>query len=162
MDASQCHTKPLIALACALAVIGCDAATHPGGAVRVKTDPDFYAPFLISQAIRADNLLFVSGQAAIDEAGQVVGAGDFDAQAEQVFHNLRAVLRAGGSDLDRVIKVTIYVTDMGHFPKILELRKRYFSPPYPADTIVEIGALGLPELMLEIEAVAIVEGRVEG
>ena len=149
---------PIIVLA---GLLGCGA---PGerGAQRVQTDPDFYAPFRISQAIRAGNLLFVSGQAAIDESGEVVGAGDFDAQAAQVFENLRAVLRAGGSDLDRVIKVTIFVTDMGYFPKILELRERYFSKPYPADTIVEIEALGLPELILEIEAVAIVEGRIAG
>ncbi len=140
----------------------CSQDVPDRGAQRIQTDPDFYEPFLISQAIRAGNLLFVSGQAAIDQAGQVVGAGDFDAQAVQVFNNLRAVLQAGGSDLDRVVKVTIYVTHMGVFPKILELRKRYFSAPYPADTIVEVRALGLPELMLEIEAVAIVEGRVKG
>ena len=138
---------------------GCGVQTDQD-AFRVKTDPDFYEPFLISQAIRAGNLLFVSGQAAVNEAGEVVGAGDFDAQAEQVFSNLRAVLRAGGSDLDRVIKVNIYVTDMAVFPKILELRKRHFAVPYPADTIVQIEALGLPELMLEIEAVAIVEGEI--
>lgn len=138
----------------------CGGASGDRGATRVQTDPDFYEPFLISQAIQAGNLLFVSGQAAVNEAGAVVGAGDFDAQAEQVFRNLRAVLRAGGSDLDRVIKVTIFVTEMGYFPKILELRKQHFSPPYPADTIVEIAALGLPDLMLEIEAVAIVDGRV--
>lgn len=154
------HLVSLFALALALLLPGCGGEDAHRGANRVKTEPDFYAPFRISQAIRAGNLLFVSGQAAIDEAGDVVGAGDFDAQAEQVFRNLRAVLEAGGSSLDKVVKVTIFVTDMAFFPKILELRKRFFTAPYPADTIVEIAALGLPELMLEIEAVAIVKGHV--
>ncbi len=161
MRASRRGSRALAALGM-FVWFGCGGGGDSSDAVRVATDPDFYAPFLISQGIRAGNLLFVSGQAAIDEAGEVVGVDDFDAQAEQVFRNLQAVLRAGGSDLDRVIKVTIFVTDMGYFPKILELRKRYFSAPYPADTIVQIEALGLPELMLEIEAVAIVEGRVSG
>ncbi len=129
-------------------------------AQRVKTDPDFYAPFLISQAVRAGNLLFLSGQASLDESGNIVGEGDFDAQAEQTFANLRKVLRAGGSDLDRVVKVNIYLTDMSHFPKIVALREKYFRPPYPADTIVEVGALGLPELMIEIEAVGLVGGTI--
>lgn len=144
---------------CASFLAACDGVSR-SGAERVQTDPDFYEPFLISQAVRAGNLLFVSGQAAVAPTGEVVGAGDFDRQAEQVFENLQAVLRAGGSDLDRVVKVTIFVTDMAVFPKILELRKRYFRAPYPADTIVEISSLGLPELLLEIEAIAIVEGEV--
>ena len=87
-----------------------------------------------------------------------MGAGDFAAQAEQVFANLTQVLEAAGSGLDKVIKVTIYLTDMARFADIVELRGRYFSPPYPADTIVEVAALALPELMIEIEAVALVEG----
>ncbi len=152
-------------IVCAVAALALTGALACGsgdrGAERVRTDPDFYAPFLISQAIRAGDLLFVSGQAAVDENGAVVGPGDFDAQAEQVFRNLEAVLHAGGSDLSRVVKVTIYVTDMAVFPKILELRERYFRKPYPADTIVEIAALGLPELLLEIDAIAIVDGAID-
>jgi len=126
--------------------------------VRVKTEPDPYEPFRLSQAIRVGNLVFISGQAALDQQGNVVGAGDFDAQARQAFENLAAVCRAAGSSLDQVVKVTIYLTDMSYFPKIVELRGRYFSPPYPADTIVEVSALALPELMIEIEAVALVGG----
>ena len=76
-------------------------------------------------------------------------------QAEQAFENLRRVLEAGGSGLDKIVKVTIYLTDMANFPKIVELRARYFSQPWPADTIVEVSALALPELEIEIEAVAL-------
>lgn len=123
---------------------------------QIATDPDPYAPFKISQAIRFGDLVFVSGQAAIDENG-LVGVGDFDAQAEQAFRNLQAVLEAAGSGLDRILKVTIFLTDIAtNFPKIVDLRGRWFSEPYPADTIVEVTSLALPELEIEIEAIAAV------
>lgn len=122
---------------------------------QIRLDPDPYEPFRLSQAMRVGDLLFVSGQAAIDEHGQIVGVGDFDAQAEQTFRNLRRVLEAGGSSLERVAKVTIFLTDMANFPKIIDLRGTWFQAPYPADTIVEVRALALPELQIEIEAIAV-------
>ncbi len=121
----------------------------------IRLDPDPYEPFRLSQGFRVGELLFVSGQAAIDESGSIVGIGDFDAQAEQTFRNLQRVLVAGGSDLEHVVKVTIYLTDMANFSKIVELRGRWFAPPWPADTIVEVSALALPELEIEIEAIAV-------
>lgn len=130
-------------------------------AERIRTEPDPYEPFLISQAIRAGALVFLSGQAAISAEGEIVGIGDFDAQAEQAFKNLRAVLEAAGSSLEQVIKVTIFLTDMSNFPKIIHLRERWFTKPYPADTIVEVSSLALPELMIEIEAVALTRGTIE-
>jgi enamine deaminase RidA (YjgF/YER057c/UK114 family) len=69
------------------------------------------------------------------------------------------VLEAGGSSLSRIFKVTIYLTDMAYFPRIVELRRKWFSPPYPADTIIEVRSLALPELMIEIEAIALAEGE---
>ena len=122
---------------------------------QIHLDPDPYEPFRLSQGFRVGDLLLISGQAAIDETGQIVGVGDFDAQAEQTFRNLQRVLKAGGSSLDRVVKVTIFLTDMGNFPKIVELRGTWFTPPYPADTIVEVTSLALPELEIEIEAIAV-------
>jgi 2-iminobutanoate/2-iminopropanoate deaminase len=122
---------------------------------QIRVDPDPYEPYRLSQAFRVGELLFVSGQAAIDPEGQLVGVGDFDAQAEQVFRNLERVLQAGGSGLDRIVKVTIFLTDMANFPKIVDLRGRWFSQPYPADTIVEVSSLALPELEIEIEAIAV-------
>ncbi len=121
----------------------------------IRLDPDPYEPFRLSQGFRVGDLLLVSGQAAIDERGELVGVGDFDAQAEQVFQNLQRVLEAGGSSLARVVKVTIFLTDMANFPKIVELRGKWFTPPYPADTIVEVTSLALPELEIEIEAIAV-------
>jgi 2-iminobutanoate/2-iminopropanoate deaminase len=123
---------------------------------RVSTEPDPYEPYRISQGMRVGELLFVSGQAAIDERGQLVGVGDFDAQAEQAFRNLERVLEAGGSSLRDVAKVTIFLTDMSNFARIVELRGKWFSEPYPADSIIQVSALALPELDIEIEAVAVV------
>jgi len=131
-------------------------------ATRIKTDPDPYEPFKIAQAYRAGDLIFVSGQASIDSDGNLVGIGDFDAQAKQSLENLQSVLQAGGSDLSKLIKVTIYMKDMGNFPKIVALREAYFTPPYPADTIVEITSLALPELEIEIEAIALANGEIVG
>jgi 2-iminobutanoate/2-iminopropanoate deaminase len=132
----------------------------PSDAIRIQTQPDYYEPFKIAQAYRVGNLILTSGQAALDKAGQIVGVGDFDAQAEQTFANLDELLKAAGSDLTRVVKVTIYLRDMANFPKILALRERFFTPPYPADTVVEVASLALPELEIEIEAVALADGEV--
>jgi reactive intermediate/imine deaminase len=120
----------------------------------IRLDPDPLEPYLLSPGFRVGDLVIVSGQAAIDEHGQLVGVGDFDAQAEQAFCNLERVLEAGGSSLDRIVKVTIFLTDMTNFGKVVELRRRWFTPPYPADTIVEVGSLALPQLEIEIEAIA--------
>jgi 2-iminobutanoate/2-iminopropanoate deaminase len=122
---------------------------------QIVTRPDPYEPFRLSQGYRVGDLLFISGQAAIGDQGELVGKGDFDTQASQAFANLDRALRAGGSDLKHVIKVTIFLTDMSHFEKIVELRGRYFAPPYPADTIVEVRSLYSADAMIEIEAIAV-------
>lgn len=126
---------------------------------RISTDPDPFEPYLISQGFQVGELIYLSGQAAIDQQGNLIGVGDFDAQAEQTFANIRSVLEAAGSSMDKIVKVTIYMTDMSYFSSIVELRRKWFRPPYPADTIVEVKALALPELMIEIEAVALVKGK---
>jgi len=128
---------------------------------QITIDPDPYKPFRLAQGYRVGKLLFISGQAAIDPNGKLVGIGDFDAQAEQVFANLQRVLRAGGSSLANVVKVTIFLRDMSNFQKIVELRGRYFTPPYPADTIVEVTSLYSPDALIEIEAIAVVDEAAE-
>lgn len=131
-------------------------------AIQIKTKPDPYEAFKIAQAYRVGDLVFVSGQAAIDLEGNIIGEDDFVAQGAQAFENLRAVLMAAGSGMDKLIKVNIYVTDMANFESVVALRERYFSPPWPADTLVEVSALALPELMIEIEGIALAEGEVKG
>ena len=122
----------------------------------ISMEPDPLKPYAIAPGWQVGNLLFLSGQAAINEHGELVGVGDFDAQLVQTMANIDRVLAAGGSDRSRIVKVTIYLTDMGNFPAIMEARRKYFTPPYPADTIVEVRSLALPELMLEIDVTAVV------
>ncbi|MGK9262031.1 RidA family protein [Sinorhizobium meliloti] len=122
---------------------------------QVITKPDPYAPFLLSQAIKANGFVFVSGQAAIGDDGEIVGEGDFDRQAEQAFGNLDRALKASGSGLDKVVKVTIFLRSMENFAKIVVLRRRWFSAPYPADSIIEVSSLYSPKALIEIEAIAL-------
>ncbi|ALS00476.1 enamine deaminase RidA [Enterococcus silesiacus] len=122
---------------------------------QINITPDPYAPFNLSQGISLEKLLFISGQTSINELGELLHPGDFTAQAEQTFINLRKVLNAGGSSLDNVLKVTIFLTDMSHFQTIVALREKYFSKPFPADTIVEINGLFHPDALIEIEAIAV-------
>lgn len=126
---------------------------------QVVTRPDPYEPYLLSQAIKVGNLLFVSGQAGYDDEGKVVEGG-FLAQGEQAFSNLRRALEAGDASLKDVVKVTIFVTDMqAQFKDVVELRRRFWSAPYPADTIAEVKGLYDPKVMIEIEAIAAVPGE---
>jgi enamine deaminase RidA (YjgF/YER057c/UK114 family) len=122
---------------------------------RIITQPDPYEPYLLSQGIRFGDLLFISGQAGAGDDGRIVDGG-FLAQGGQAFANLRRALEAGGSSLRDVVKVTIFVTDMRHFEDVVALRRKFFSAPYPADTIAEIKALYDPRAMIEIEAIAAV------
>jgi reactive intermediate/imine deaminase len=120
----------------------------------ITLDNDPLAPYCIAPAWQVGELLFLSGQASIGDDGSIVGEGDFDAQLAQTFANIEKVLAAAGSDLSHVVKVTIYLTDMANFPKIVEARKRWFTPPYPADTTLEVRSLALPQLMVEIDVIA--------
>ena len=121
----------------------------------ITTRPDPYKPYLLSQAIKAGPFVFVSGQAGYDNDGNIV-TGGFAAQGEQAFSNLNRALTAAGSSLKEVAKVTIFVTDMTQFDEVVALRRKYFSQPYPADSIVEVKGLYTPEAMIEIEAIALV------
>ena len=120
--------------------------------ISMSTNP--LEPYAIAPGWQVGNLLFLSGQAAINEHGELIGVGDFDAQLVQTMANIDRVLAAGGSDRSRIVKVTIYLTDMVNFPAIVEARRKYFTPPYPADTIVEVKSLALPELAIEIDVIA--------
>jgi enamine deaminase RidA (YjgF/YER057c/UK114 family) len=127
-------------------------------AYRIKTQPKQWEGYCVTGGFVVGNLVFTSGRAAIDSDGNSVGIGDFDAQAEHVFLTLQSILEAAGSGLDKVIKVVIFVTDIKFFPRIVELRKKYFSRPYPADSLVQINALARPELLIEIEAIGLIGG----
>jgi reactive intermediate/imine deaminase len=121
---------------------------------RITHDPDWYEPYRISLAVRANGLIFVSGQAGIDESGETV-AGGFEAQARQAFANLATVLAGAGASLADVAKVTIMVTDMSYLDVIIKLRGEYFTEPYPADTLLRVAGLAQSDWLVEIDAVAV-------
>jgi reactive intermediate/imine deaminase len=105
-----------------------------------------------SQAIRHNDTVYVSGQIPLDPASGELVSDSIDAQITQVFENLRAVAEAAGSDLAKALKVTVFLTDLGHFAKVNEVMAQYFSTPYPARAAVEVA--GLPK-GAQVEADAI-------
>ncbi len=99
----------------------------------------------------------VSGQCALDERGAVVGEGDPAAQARQVFENLRRCLAAAGATFDDVVKLTYFVTDIAHLPAVREAREAVIPQDrLPASSAVQVSALFRPELLVEVEAFAVV------
>jgi 2-iminobutanoate/2-iminopropanoate deaminase len=101
------------------------------------------------------DFVFVSGQLALDAQGELVGAGDVVAQAEQVFSNIAAILAEAGSDLSDVVDVKVYLIDINDISRIAPARRRFFGDRRPASTAVQIGALVLPEALIEISAIAV-------
>ena len=127
----------------------------------ILLEPNPFNQFHISAGFQVGDFLFLSGHVPIDQDGMAVEA-SFDEQASLTLENLQRTLQQGGSCLKRVIKVTIYVTNMKLFrPKIMELRQKWFKPPYPADTLVEVSALCHPSRLIEIEAIALREGQID-
>ena len=100
--------------------------------------------------------IYISGQIALDKDGNVVGAGDMKAQAEQVFKNLAAALASAGAKFSDVVKMNTFITDMQQAPAVREVRARYFGDTSPASTLVQVVHLARPELLLEIEVIAVV------
>ena len=105
-----------------------------------------------SQATRHEQVVYLSGQIALDpQRGELV-VDDIDAQLHQVFRNLRALAEAAGSSLDGVLKLTVYLTDMAHFPRVNAIMAEYFQQPYPARAAVGVAALPRGA-RVEIEAI---------
>jgi 2-iminobutanoate/2-iminopropanoate deaminase len=107
-----------------------------------------------TDAVRWGDVLYISGCVALDAAGEVVAAGDAGAQARVVHEHLGAALRAAGTDFSHVLKVTVFLTDINDRQAVNEVRKEFFGDSLPASTLVEVVALVLPGLMVEIEAIA--------
>lgn len=107
-----------------------------------------------SHAVKVGNTVYVAGQVGWDEQRKVA-AGGFEAQAAQALENLKRVLEAAGASVKDVVKINTYIKDLNDLPKWRDIRERYFSPPFPASTLVQIVSLAAPELLIEIEAVAV-------
>jgi reactive intermediate/imine deaminase len=107
----------------------------------IHTDKAPAAIGTYSQAVRAGNLVFLSGQIPLDPATGELVRGDFEARARRVFENLKAVAEAAGGTLDDVVKVTVYLTDLANFAKVNAVMAGYFSEPYPARAAVGVASL---------------------
>ena len=120
-------------------------------AVSSPDAPKAIGPY--SQAVRAGQLLFVSGQVPLDPAtGQIVD-GDIAAQTRRVFDNLGAVLKAGGRSFGDVVRTTVFLADMNDFAAVNEVYGRYFSEPYPARATVQVARLP-KDARVEIDVIA--------
>jgi enamine deaminase RidA (YjgF/YER057c/UK114 family) len=108
--------------------------------------------------VSAGRIIFIAGQTALDADGRLVGKDDFAAQAEQVFRNLGIALQAAGCSAADLVKLTVFLTDMGNLAPYREARNRFFAsvtpPAAPAITLVEVSKLYGPDFMIEIEAIA--------
>lgn len=118
--------------------------------IQTSEAPSAVGPY--SQAIELDNLVFASGQIAIDpKTGEVVEG--LEAQAHQVLKNAQAVIAASGAKWENVVKTTVFITNINDFAKVNEIYAQYFKQPYPARSCVEVGKLPKGAL-LEIEVIA--------
>jgi 2-iminobutanoate/2-iminopropanoate deaminase len=120
----------------------------------IQTDraPQAIGPY--SQAIKANGFIFASGQIPLDPATMQIVEGGIEEQTERVFDNLKAVLEAAGSSLDRVVKTTVYLADMTEFAAMNEIYARYFSATKPARATVQVARLPR-DVKVEIDVVAL-------
>jgi enamine deaminase RidA (YjgF/YER057c/UK114 family) len=115
------------------------------------TQPTGYTHVVVSADRRT---AYVAGQVAFDSTGTVIGVGNFQAQAEQVFSNLRRALASVGASFGDVVKTTTFITDLKNLPALREIRARYLDARHPpANTLIPVITLARPDLLLEIEAV---------
>jgi reactive intermediate/imine deaminase len=145
----------------ALPLIAVVAGAHGRPIVRHVNPSTLSKPTGYTHVVEATGgrTLYISGQIAVDQAGAVVGKGDLRAQTRQVFENLKAALAASGATLDHVVKITVFMTDVAELQAFREVRDSYFTKQPPASSLVQVVRLVRPELMIEVEAVAVVESR---
>ena len=126
--------------------------------VRYVNPPTLSIPTGYSHVVEVQSgrTIYIAGQVAVDKSGNVVGKNDFAAQATQVFENLKLALAEAGATFDNLVKVTTFVTDMSHLQTLRTLRAKYYGKNAPASTLVQVGKLANEQLMIEIEAVAVV------
>jgi enamine deaminase RidA (YjgF/YER057c/UK114 family) len=122
----------------------------------VEVDVPHLPSGAISQAVRAGDLVTVSGQVALGAGGEIVGEGDSHAQAEQVFDNLEAVLRAAGAALSDIISLTCYLVGPEHYPAYAAVRAQRLGAQRPAGTAVIVDSLLDPRFLMEVQALAVV------
>ena len=125
---------------------------------RIHTDDAPKAIGIYSQAIRAGETVYLSGQIPLDPTSMKVVDGPIEQQIERVFENLTAVAEAAGGSLANIVKLTVYLTDLSHFPHVNEVMARFFDEPYPARAAIGVAALplGAP---VEIDAILVLDAE---
>ena len=122
--------------------------------IHTENAPAAIGPY--SQAVKVDNTVYLSGQIPLDPESMELVGGDISAQIRRVFDNLSAVCQAAGSDLNSIVKLNIFLTDLTHFPTVNEIMSEYFAEPYPARAA--IGVAALPKgAEVEMDAVMVVD-----
>ncbi|HLY66209.1 MAG TPA: RidA family protein [Chloroflexota bacterium] len=112
---------------------------------------------LFSPVVRSGNTIYVAGQVSQDEHGEIVGLGDFRAQAQRVMDNLKTALAAAGAGLEHLVRITIYLTDARHRDEMRDVTRQYLGAALPASTLLVVAALARPEYLLEIDGVAVLD-----
>jgi reactive intermediate/imine deaminase len=114
-------------------------------------------PWPYSHGIKVGSTLYIAGQVALDEELRIVGAGDAEAQARQTWKNIQTVVEAAGGKITDVVRVTTYVADLADVEAIHKVRREFFpNGDFPVATVVQAAELGLPGLLLETEAIAVI------
>ncbi|MEP6619751.1 MAG: RidA family protein [bacterium] len=162
MRACRCLTR-LFVVAVVTGVPVVAMAQASADAPRFINPPTLSTPRGYSHVVEVpagSRMVYVAGQVALDSAGRLVGAGDFRAQAVQVFENLKRALAAAGATFADVVKVNYYVVDASQVVALREVRDRYVNTAAPpASTLVEVRRLFRDDVLLEIEATAVVRNR---
>ena len=113
------------------------------------------AHYKMATRMEGGRLLYIAGQVARDAEGNVLAPGDIRTQARQVFQNMQRVLHAAGGDLPDLLKMTTYITQIEDFPAVAEVRGQFFAGELPASTLIVVTRLAQPELLIEVEGMAV-------
>ena len=154
------NSKKLLLILCTISVIpnnlySEESKKMPKEIISTDNAPQAIGPY--SQAVKTGNLIFISGQIPLDpKTGDIVD-GSIEDQANQVLENIKSICEAAGHGLEDIVKITIFLTDLGNFATVNEVMKNYFKEPYPARATIEISGLPLG-VNIEIEAIVSTNG----
>ena len=110
-----------------------------------------------SHVAKAGNTLYIAGQVAKDKEGNLIGKGDFETQVRQVYTNLQNILNESGGSLQNIVKMTSFLTHYSYIETFRSVRNEFFPDPQPPNTLLFVESLALPEFLVEIEAIAVLD-----
>ena len=154
------NSKKLLLILCTISFIpnnlySEESKKMPKEIISTDNAPQAIGPY--SQAVKTGNLIFISGQIPLDQKTGDIVDGSIEDQANQVLDNIKSICEAAGHGLEDIVKITIFLTDLGNFATVNEVMKNYFKEPYPARATVEISGLPLG-VNVEIEAIVSTNG----